>query len=378
MSNKKKEVRSKGKAKGTAAGPKRNYSLSEMTERAREYMGWEDEDTHMGELYTPTRRDMIQHLVEFADAEMPEPDPIARAINAVHQDLVDRFEAFNRRAIRIEEKLTAELERRLPSVPSDPPKEQARFKVGELVQIMGKSSNGFERLPVGSYHKIANYCGGGLYGVSDEKWGYYTESLHSVTEEEIEAHQRASEPVELQENDACYCGQEDIHEVMHLCEEAGIPTGVNWSNSIGMYWGEGRVQIFQPQSFTDKVYPKMPKAEFKRRLQGTIEAHKARVSDHSGANGVSGPKDGTRDERDPKGDAQAQSTGEKVEVEEPKLTFGTRVKFKNRGSFEKSNVEGRYVGPTWGGHIIAYSHHDDPGVTRTTACRRSEFTIIEQ
>lgn len=185
MSNKKKEVRSKGKAKGTAAGPKRNYSLSEMTERAREYMGWEDEDTHMGELYTPTRRDMIQHLVEFADAEMPEPDPIARAINAVHQDLVDRFEAFNRRAIRIEEKLTAELERRLPSVPSDPPKEQARFKVGELVQIMGKSSNGFERLPVGSYHKIANYCGGGLYGVSDEKWGYYTESLHSVTEEEI-------------------------------------------------------------------------------------------------------------------------------------------------------------------------------------------------
>lgn len=41
---------------------------AELRESAMEYMGWDGSD--MGELYTPTRSDMIEHLVEFALAEL--------------------------------------------------------------------------------------------------------------------------------------------------------------------------------------------------------------------------------------------------------------------------------------------------------------------
>lgn len=47
---------------------------TELRQDAMDYMGWTDED-NMGELYTPTREDMVNHLVEFvADYLEVEPD----------------------------------------------------------------------------------------------------------------------------------------------------------------------------------------------------------------------------------------------------------------------------------------------------------------
>jgi len=289
-------------------------------------------------------------------------EQIAKSMNAVHQDMVDRFEAFNRRTIRIETRCKQMEERLLDDIRQverkldlllSANKLKAKVnaikepgvwvpEVGDLVFITRPANNGEKDL-VGTVATVTIYFeSDGSIGVAESMFWFHSTSFRRPSAAEIAAHQEQEKwkgITELQTGDACDTTGVQQAELFGLWIG---PTSTPAPSSTRMWYYKTSkeeklcgLSLKPGEEKGSDVRQWLPFPEFKRRLLGTIEAKRR-------------------------------------EEEARPLEFGTPVKLMGKEYRIACNA------PDANGYYLLTQDEIAPYTGfKTRECRRREFTVVQ-